>query len=418
MFKPLTLCIGLRYTRAKRRNHFISFISAVSMAGLTLGVAVLILVLSVLNGFDRELRTRILGTVPHALLEFENARTDLDPIAKQLSSNRSIVGVAPLNQGEGLLVANGRTVSVAVLGVDPERESKVSILPEHMTEGEFTDLNAQRFSIILGSGVAANLGVIPGDQVTLLIPEATLSLAGVTPRLKRLQVVGLFEVGAQLDNQLAFVELSDAARLFKLGKGAAALRLQFDNLFDAPKLIRQIAQEVSTSLSRPIRYQDWTRTQGNLFEAIQLEKTMIALLLTLIIAVAAFNIVSTLVMVVTDKRSDIAILKTIGLPPSGVMSVFVVQGTLVGVIGTVFGVILGVPLALSITEILSFVESVFGFYLFNPSAYFISDLPSELSWSDVGFVTALSIGLSLLATLYPALKASRIVPAEVSNHER
>ncbi len=418
MFKPLTLCIGLRYTRAKRRNHFISFISAVSMAGLTLGVAVLILVLSVLNGFDRELRTRILGTVPHALLEFENARTDLDPIAKQLSSNRSIVGVAPLNQGEGLLVANGRTVSVAVLGVDPERESKVSILPEHMTEGEFTDLNAQRFSIILGSGVAANLGVIPGDQVTLLIPEATLSLAGVTPRLKRLQVVGLFEVGAQLDNQLAFVELSDAARLFKLGKGAAALRLQFDNLFDAPKLIRQIAQEVSTSLSRPIRYQDWTRTQGNLFEAIQLEKTMIALLLTLIIAVAAFNIVSTLVMVVTDKRSDIAILKTIGLPPSGVMSVFVVQGTLVGVIGTVFGVILGVPLALSITEILSFVESVFGFYLFNPSAYFISDLPSELSWSDVGFVTALSIGLSLLATLYPALKASRIVPAEVLNHER
>jgi len=388
------------------------------MAGLTLGVAVLILVLSVLNGFDRELRTRILGTVPHALLEFENARTDLDPIAKQLSSNRSIVGVAPLNSGEGLLVANGRTVSVAVLGVDPKQESKVSILPGQMTQGEFTDLNTQPFSIILGSGVAANLGVIPGDQVTLLIPEATLSLAGVTPRLKRLQVVGLFEVGAQLDNQLAFVELSDAARLFKLGEGAAALRLQFDNLFDAPKLIRPIAQEVSTSLGHPIRYQDWTRTQGNLFEAIQLEKTMIALLLTLIIAVAAFNIVSTLVMVVTDKRSDIAILKTIGLPPSGVMSVFVVQGTLVGVIGTVIGVILGVPLALSITEILSFVESVFGFYLFNPGAYFISDLPSELRWSDVGFVTTLSIGLSLLATLYPALKASRIVPAEVLNHER
>ena len=418
MFKPLTLCIGLRYTRAKRRNHFISFISAVSMAGLTLGVAVLILVLSVLNGFDRELRTRILGTVPHALLEFENARTDLDPIAEQLRSNRSIVDVAPLNQGEGLLVANGRTVSVAVLGVDPEQESNVSILPGHMTQGEFTDLNAQRFSIILGSGVAANLGVIPGDQVTLLIPEATLSLAGVTPRLKRLQVVGLFEVGAQLDNQLAFVELSDAARLFKLGEGAAALRLQFDNLFDAPQLIRSIAQEVSTSLGRPIRYQDWTRTQGNLFEAIQLEKTMIALLLTLIIAVAAFNIVSTLVMVVTDKRADIAILKTIGLSPRGVMSIFVVQGTLVGVTGTVFGVILGVPLALSITEILAFMESVFGFYLFNPSAYFISDLPSELRWSDVGLVITLSVGLSLVATLYPALKASRIVPAEVLNHER
>jgi len=332
--------------------------------------------------------------------------------------NRAIVGVAPLNQGEGLLVANGRTVSVAVLGVDPNKESEVSILPSHMTQGEFTDLNRRRFSIILGSGVAANLDVIPGDQVTLLIPEATLSLAGVTPRLKRLQVVGIFEVGAQLDNQLAFVELSDAARLFKLGEGVAALRLQFDNLFEAPQLIRPIAQEVSTSLGLPIRFQDWTRTQGNLFEAIQLEKTMIALLLTLIIAVAAFNIVSTLVMVVTDKRADIAILKTVGLSPVSVMGVFIVQGTLVGVIGTIVGVFLGVPLALSITDILGFLESVFGFYLFNPSAYFISDLPSELRWSDVSLVAGLSIGLSIVATLYPALKASRIVPAEVLNHER
>ncbi len=418
MFNPLSICIGLRYTRAKRRNHFISFISAVSMAGLTLGVAVLILVLSVLNGFDRELRTRILGTVPHALLEFDDARTDLAPIAEQLLTNPSIIGVAPLNQGKGLLIANGRTASVAVLGVSPEQETQVSILPSFMTQGNFIDLNQRRFSIILGSGVAANLGVIVGDQVTLLIPEATLSLAGVTPRLRRLELAGIFEVGAQLDNQLAFVELSDASRLFKLGDGVSALRLQFENLFDAPRLTRQIAQEVSTSLGLPIRYQDWTRTQGNLFEAIQMEKTMIALLLTLIIAVAAFNIVSTLIMVVTDKRADIAILKTIGLSPSGVMAVFIVQGTLVGVAGTIFGVFLGIPLALSITEILAFLESVFGFYLFNPSAYFISELPSELRWSDVGLVMTLSIGLSVLATLYPALKASRIIPAEVLNHER
>lgn len=418
MFNPLSVCIGIRYTRAKRRNHFISFISAVSMAGLTLGVAVLILVLSVLNGFDRELRTRILGTVPHALLEFGNARTDLAPVTEQLLTDPSIIGVAPLNQGEGLLIANGRTASVAVLGVSPEQETQVSILPGFMTQGNFIDLSRRRFSIILGSGVATNLGVILGDQVTLLIPEATLSLAGVTPRLRRLEIAGIFEVGAQLDNQLAFVELSDASRLFKLGDGASALRLQFENLFDAPRLTRQIAQEVSASLGVPIRYQDWTRTQGNLFEAIQLEKTMIALLLTLIIAVAAFNIVSTLIMVVTDKRADIAILKTIGLSPSGVMGVFIVQGTLVGVTGTIFGVMLGIPLALSITEVLAFLESVFGFYLFNPSAYFISDLPSELRWSDVGLVTMLSIGLSVLATLYPALKASRIIPAEVLNHER
>jgi len=388
------------------------------MAGLTLGVAVLILVLSVLNGFDRELRTRILGTVPHALLEFESARTDLQAVEQMLLASPLISGVAPLNQGEGLLVANGRTVSVAVLGVDPVREQNVSIVPDNMMQGEFSALSDLRFGAILGSGVAAQLGVVSGDQVTLLIPEATMSLAGVSPRLKRLTVVGLFEVGAQLDNQLAFVELGDAAKLFRLGDGVAALRIEFNNLFSAPEAIRPLAQEVSTMLGEPIRFQDWTRTQGNLFEAIQLEKTLIALLLTLIIAVAAFNIVSTLVMVVTDKRADIAILKTIGLSPQGVMMVFIVQGTLVGLVGTLLGVLLGVPLALLITHILSFLETVFGFYLFNPSAYFISDLPSELLWTDVGYVAGLSFLLSLIATLYPAYKASRIMPAEVLNHER
>ena len=418
MFNPLSVCIGFRYTRARRKNHFISFISAVSIAGLTLGVAVLILVLSVLNGFDRELRTRILGAVPHALIEFEIPQVDLTPLVDRLVSNSAVLSVAPLNRGEGLLVANGHTVSVAVLGVDPYSEAKVSIVPAHMTQGEFTNLGKSRFSIILGAGVASNLDVIPGDQVTLLIPEVSLSLAGVTPRLKRLQVVGIFEIGAQLDNQLSFVELSDAASLFKLGNGVAAIRIQFENLFDAPVLIKSLAQELSSILKIPIRYEDWTRTQGNLFEAIRLEKTMIALLLTLIIAVAAFNIVATLVMVVTDKRADIAILKTIGLSPSSTMLIFVVQGVMVGVIGTLIGVLIGVPLALSIADILTFFESVFGFYLFNPSAYFISDLPSELRWSDVGLVSILSIGLSFLATLYPALKASRIIPAEVLNHER
>ena len=418
MFNPLSVCIGFRYTRARRRNHFISFISAVSIAGLTLGVAVLILVLSVLNGFDRELRTRILGAVPHALIEFEVPQADLEPLVDRLVSNSAVLSVAPLNRGEGLLVANGRTVSVAVLGVNPESEAKVSIVPNRMTHGEFTDLGKSRFSIILGAGVASNLDVILGDQVTLLIPEVSLSLAGVTPRLKRLQVAGIFEVGAQLDNQLSFVELSDAASLFKIGNGVAAIRIQFENLFDAPLLIKALAQEISSILKIPIHYEDWTRTQGNLFEAIRLEKTMIALLLTLIIAVAAFNIVATLVMVVTDKRADIAILKTIGLSPSGTMTIFVVQGLMVGVVGTLIGVLIGVPLALSIAEILAFFESVFGFYLFNPSAYFISDLPSELRWSDVGLVSILSIGLSFLATRYPALKASQITPAEVLNHER
>ncbi len=388
------------------------------MAGLTLGVAVLILVLSVLNGFDRELRTRILGTVPHALVEFETARADWSEAASLLSQMPEVRGVAPLNQGEGLLVANGRTASVAVLGVDPNQEASVSIVPKHMVQGEFSALSDRSFGVVLGAGVAAQLGVVSGESVTLLIPEATFSVAGVTPRLKRLTVVGIFEVGAQLDNQLVYVGLQEAARLFRLGEGVAALRLQFDNLFDAPMVIRPMAQAVSTELGIPIRFQDWTRTQGNLFEAIQLEKTLIALLLTLIIAVAAFNIVSTLIMVVTDKRADIAILKTIGLSPRGIMGVFIVQGSVVGVIGTVIGIALGVPLALAIGPILQWLESAFGFYLFNPSAYFISDLPSELRWGDVWSVGLLSVVLSVLATLYPALKASQIVPAEVLNHER
>lgn len=418
MFNPLSLCIGIRYTRAKRRDHFISFISVVSMAGLTLGVAVLILVMSILNGFDRELRTRILGTVPHGLLEFSESSEGLDQIMASLRVKPGVSGVAPLNPGEGLLIANGQTASAAVLGVNPQLEHQVSIVPMNMRDGEFESLSDKRFSVILGSGLAANLGVVKGDQVMILIPEAAISLAGITPRLKRLKVTGIFEVGAQLDNQLAFVEIDDAKSIFKMEHEVSAIRIQFENLFDAPQKIHALAQDVSVSLGVPVRYQDWTRTQGNLFEAIKLEKTMIAILLTLIIAVAAFNIVSALVMTVTDKRADIAILKTIGLSPRGVIVVFMVQGSLIGMIGTLIGIALGIPLALMITEILNQLEAWFGFYLFNPSAYFISDLPSQLLWSDVVVIASLSICLSILATIYPAVKASRILPAEVLNHER
>lgn len=417
MFKPLSLCIGLRYTRAKRRNHFISFISAISMAGLTLGVAVLILVLSVLNGFDQELRTRILGTVPHALLEFEKGRSDADMLMEQLSQQDGIQGVAPLNQGQGLLLAGGQSISVAVLGIDPERERDVSILPKHMVEGALSELQPGGFGVVLGRGVSTALGVGVSDTVTLLIPDATVTAAGVIPRLRRLSVVGVFEVGAQLDSQLAVVSLADAAALYRLGPGVSGIRIQFKDLFDAPRRIRDIAQDISRLIEEPIRYQDWTRTQGNLFEAIQLEKTLIGLLLALIVAVAAFNIVSTLVMVVTDKRADIAILKTIGLSPVAVMGIFMVQGTVVGLVGTVLGVMLGIPLALGITDLLAWLESVLGFYLFNPSAYFISYLPSELYFSDVVSVVLFSVVLSFLATLYPAYRASRIIPAEVLNYE-
>ena len=387
------------------------------MAGLTLGVAVLILVLSVLNGFDQELRTRILGTVPHALLEFETGRTDATLLMDRIAAMPGIQGVAPLNQGQGLLLAGGQSISVAILGVDPRREANVSILPQHMMQGELSELTAGDFGVVLGRGVANALGVTLEDMVTLLIPDATITAAGVIPRMRRLTVVGIFEVGAQLDSQLALVALDDAARLYRLGEGVSAIRIQFDDLFAAPQRIRDIAQDVSLQIEEPIRYQDWTRTQGNLFEAIQLEKTLIGLLLALIVAVAAFNIVSTLVMVVTDKRADIAILKTIGLSPMAVMGIFMVQGTVVGLVGTLFGVLLGIPLALTITDLLAWLESLLGFYIFNPSAYFISYLPSELYLNDVLSVVAFSVMLSFIATLYPAYRASRIVPAEVLNYE-
>lgn len=308
-------------------------------------------------------------------------------------------------------------MSVAVLGVDPSREADVSILPQHMTQGTLSALTAGNFGVVLGQGVANALGVTVQDMVTVLIPDATVTAAGVIPRMRRLTVVGIFEVGAQLDSQLALVALDDAARLYRLGEGVSAIRIQFDDLFAAPQRIREIAQDVSLQIQAPIRYQDWTRTQGNLFEAIQLEKTLIGLLLALIVAVAAFNIVSTLVMVVTDKRADIAILKTIGLSPMAVMGIFMVQGTVVGLVGTIFGVLLGIPLALTITDLLAWLESLLGFYLFNPSAYFISYLPSELYLSDVVSVVVFSVFLSFLATLYPAYRASRIVPAEVLNYE-
>ncbi|MDP2608577.1 MULTISPECIES: lipoprotein-releasing ABC transporter permease subunit [unclassified Oceanobacter] len=409
----LPLGIGLRYLSAKRRNHFISFISASSMVGMTLGVAVLILVLSVMNGFDRELRQRILGMVPHGVLYEAGGIQDWQALAARVEQFPGVEASAPLTRLQGMMGVNGRVKGVMVTGVAPEAESRVSILPDHMTAGSITDLQPGEYGVLLGDLLARSLGVVVGDKLTLMLPEATFSPAGVIPRVRRLTVVGLFSVGAELDSNLAVVHLQDAAKLGRLDGEAKSLRIKFTNLFDAPDLIWQLVNNLDGRYSGS----DWTRTQGNLFSAIRMEKTMIGLLLLIIVAVAAFNIISTLVMVVTDKQADIAILRTMGAKPRTVMAIFMVQGLSIGIVGVLLGTVLGVVAALSISDLVAWAEKLFGFQILSSDVYFISYLPSQLLLSDVAVVVSASLLLSFLATLYPSWRASRIQPAEALRYE-
>ena len=413
MFKPLPLFIGLRYTRAKRRNHFISFISLISMLGMILGVAVLILVLSVMNGFDRELRERILGMVPHASIHAHGVMHDWQQIADRAVADKAVVAAAPFIQGQVMMTHAGSVQGALVNGVLPEREAQVSIIRDHMSAGKLEDLEAGEFGIILGELLARQLRADIGSRVTLVIPEASSSPAGVLPRLKRFTVTGIFKVGAQLDGSLALIHLEDAAKLYRLGDGVHGVRLKLDDLFQAAPTALRIIRDL------PGGYwaSDWTRTQGNLFQAIQLEKTMIGLLLLMIVAVAAFNIISTLVMVVTDKRSDIAILRTMGASPRTIMLSFMVQGAVIGVIGTLVGAVLGILLALSVSDIIAWFEQLLGVQILSAEVYFISYIPSQLRLEDVFIVCGTGLLLSFLATLYPSMRAAKIQPAEALRYE-
>ena len=413
MLDRLPFLIGLRYVRAKRRNHFISFISLTSMLGLTLGVAVLILVLSVMNGFDRELRQRVLGMVPHTQIEQAGGMTDWQPLAERLTQREHVIGAAPYIQQQGMFSVAGRNQGAMVNGIEPEWESRVSIVDENMSRGSLDDLKAGEWHIVLGSILANNLNVDVGDSVTLLVPEASITPAGVFPRLKRFTVSGIFSVGADLDANLAYANIEDMQTLARMGDSIGGLRLELDDLF----LAGQETQAIVNELGGGYRGYDWTFTRGNLFQAIQMEKRMIGLLLTVIIAVAAFNIVSTLVMVVTDKHADIAILRTIGATPGSIMGIFMVQGIAIGVIGIVIGVALGILLALTVSDIIAFVESTLGIHFLDAGVYFISDLPSQLIWSDVYQIVAAAFVLTFLSTLYPAWRAARVQPAEVLRYE-
>jgi len=416
MFRPLFVFIGARYTRAKRRNHFVSFISLTSMIGLALGVIVMIVVLSVMNGFDHEMRTRVLGMVPHATIESNKPINDWQALAAKVKQNPAVLEVAPYTQMQGLLTSNGKVQKMLLNGVDPAEERKVSILDRFIKQGSLDDLKSGDFGIMLGDNAANKLGVKVGDKVTFVTPEVSITPAGMFPRMKRFTLTGIFHVGAgEIDGYLGLTNLDDLARLHRWQPGQVqGLRLKFVDLFQAPRISWQIAQSLGDG---DFYARDWTRTHGNLYEAIGMEKSMIGLLLLLIVAVAAFNIISTLVMVVNDKRGDIAILRTLGSTPGQIMRIFMVQGTVIGVVGTLIGAVLGMLAALNVSAAIALLEKVIGHKFLNPDVYFIDYLPSQLMANDVFMVCGSALVLSFLATLYPAWRAARTQPAEALRYE-
>lgn len=411
MYTPLSMFIGLRYTRARRRDQFISFMSLSSMIGLMLGVAVLITVLSVMNGFDRELKQRILGMVSQSTIHATEPVQNWRKLVELAEASPGVTSAAPMSQVQGMLTANGQVNGAVITGIAPEFEKNVSILPAFMKQGALSDLSDGGYGIVLGQQLADVLGVRQGDSVTLVMPEATLSAAGVIPRFKRFTVVGVFKVGAEVDGLLAYVHYADAGRLLRIGDRVQGVRLKVDDLF----AVRATNERLLASLPPYFYASDWTQTQGSLFNAIKMEKAMMSLLLLLIVAVAAFNIVSSLVMVVNDKKSDIAILRTLGATPGMIQRIFLVQGTAVGLGGTIAGVGLGVLLSLTVSDIAAAYERLMHVRLFD--AYFVNYLPTQLDWFDVTWVGLTAFILSFLATIYPARQAGRIQPAEALRYE-
>ena len=415
MFRPLELFVGLRYTHSKRRTHFISFISMTSMLGIALGVTALITVLSVMNGFEQELRDRILGMASHATVTTYAGRlADWQDLSQNLEKQPSILAMAPYVQGESMLSQGKRVSGALIRGVLPGMEGGVSDVVSHIDGGDLTLLEAGEYNIILGSELAIVLGVGVGDSVTVVSPQVTIGPTGILPRLRRFKVVGVFEVGMfEYDRGVALVHIKDAARLFSLDDNVTGLRLKLEDIYDAPRL----ARELSAQLPGGYRVEDWTRQHANFFRAVKTEKRVMFIILTLIVAVAAFNIVSTLIMVVTDKRSDIAILRTLGASPGSIMKIFIIQGVVIGVLGTALGVAGGLGLALNVETIVPAIERFFNVDFLDANVYYISEVPSELHWKDVWVMASMSMGLSLLATLYPAWRAARTHPAEALRYE-
>ncbi len=414
MFRPLSLYIGTRYTRAKRRNHFISFISLTSMIGLALGVLAMIVVLSVMNGFQKEMSSRILGLVPHAAIFGDQPLDDWQAVAAAAKRNPQVVAAVPFAELEGMLSYRGAMQPIQLQGIDPELESQVSIIAEHMTQGRLSDLQAGEFGVVIGEITARRFQLKLGDRLALIVPEASSVPGGITPRMQAVNVVGVFKVGAELDGSLALLHVADAAQIQRLQPGQVpGVRLKLQDLYQAP----QVSAAIVSELGEGYRASDWTLTQGSLFSAMKMEKTMIGLLLLLIVAVAAFNIIATLIMVVADKGADIAILRTLGATPGQIMGIFMVQGTVIGVVGTLIGAVLGIVAALNVSQLVGWIERLSGQQVLSSDVYFISNLPSELLLADVLLICGAAFALSFLATLYPSWRAAGIQPAEALRYE-
>jgi lipoprotein-releasing system permease protein len=415
MYKPLEAFIGLRYVRAKRRNHFISFISLTSMLGIALGVTTLITVISVMNGFEKELRSRILGAIAHATIQpADGSVMEWREVIDQVEQHPEVNGAAPYIE-EGVWLQGAKSAGAFIRGVNPEFEPRVSEVDQKMLSGELTDLKPGEYGIILGIGLASRLRVGPGDRVTVIAPRLKATPVGASPLMRRFTVVGAFEFGEfENDSTLALVHIDDAARLLRMPAGSiGGVRLYLQDMDRAWR----VAREISDTMKGYYTVRDWTQERGNLFQAVRTERAVMWVILSLIIAVAAFNIISMLVMVVTDKQADIAILKTMGARPGTVMRIFIIQGMVIGVIGTFLGVTGGILLAQNIGAVMPFLERIFGFSLFPSDIYYITELPSDLRTDDVINFALMSLGMSLLSTLYPSWRAARTHPAEALSYE-
>ena len=413
MFNSFETMIGLRYVRARRRNHFISFISMSSMIGVALGVMALITVISVMNGFEKELKDRILGMASHAVIEELNGLKDWQLVINNIKDHPEIVGAAPYFHAEGMLTKDKIVNGVIIRGILPHEETNVAIVAEKMIEGDLNDLISTEFNIILGAELVRKLNLEIGDKVTLVAPQANFTPAGILPRLKRFTLIGIFEVGMhEFDSGLALIHMDDALRLFRKSN-PTGIRLKTNNILKAPTISREIASQLSS------KYWviDWTQRHSNFFRALKTEKTVMFVILTLIVAVAAFNIISTLVMAVSDKQSDIAVLRTLGASPKSILKIFIIQGTIIGAIGILLGVIGGVWLASNIETLVPALENMLGYKFLSPDVYYISDLPSDMHWSDVILIGVVSFVLCLFATIYPAFRAANTLPAEALRYE-
>jgi lipoprotein-releasing system permease protein len=412
---PYAWWIGVRYLRARRDNRFVGFISGISMAGIALGVAVLIAVLSVMNGFERDLQARILGVVSHATLEGTEGRLDdWRDLRRRTAGQPGVVAVAPFIEGRGMLVATDRSAAVELRAILPADESAVSTLHQHVSGGSFDALAPGAYRILLGHTLASELGVGVGDTVLVVISQGNVTPAGVVPRMRRFTVAGLIDVGMyEYDRGLALVHLDDARRLFRMGDSVTGLRYAFADGGTAGTRIRELAEGLGGSYL----VSDWSRRHANFFRSIQVTKSIMFVVLLMVVAVAAFNIISTLVMVVKEKRSDIAILRTLGGTPREILTIFVVQGAAIGIVGTAAGIGLGLLIARNITAIVGGLERLLGITLVDPQVYFISELPADVQSGDVLVIAVTALVLGVVATVYPAWRAASTQPAEALRHE-